>query len=76
MARKKRIALPKWVAPPKKRNLSEPYCHVCRKPRPGGPDAPLPYGWTNHCINDPSYKRGYWLPLTCSPECRLKGGFS
>lgn len=58
-----------------KENLSEPFCFSCREPRPGGPDAPLPHGWENHCINSAEYRRGYWLPLTCSNECRVKGGF-
>jgi hypothetical protein len=72
---RKKTTLPKLVVAPKKRNLSEPHCYVCRAPRPGGVDAPLPHGWANHCVDDRTYERGYWLPLTCSTECRLKGGF-
>jgi len=67
--------LPRYVPPPKRTNLSEPWCQVCGEMRPGGPDVPLPYGWTNHCVDSKEYVRGYWLPLTCSDACRTKGGY-
>lgn len=73
MAKRVKATAPKKAPPaPKIRWRGQDKCHVCGKDRPGGAQTVLPWGWTNHVVNDDRYERGYWLPLTCSDECRRK----
>lgn len=45
-------------------------CVVCGKPSPTGP---LDYGWDAHSRDLPG--GGFVLDLTCSFECRERGGY-
>lgn len=58
------------------KDLGPQECVVCRKERPGGQLTPLPYCWMVHTVDDDRYAKGYWMPLTCSDECRIEGGYN
>lgn len=47
-------------------------CVECKTPAPTGP---LTYLWRVHLKESEEYEKGYWMPLTCSDECRIKGGY-